>query len=349
MDLLKVLMLVAVASGYRLGAQPLTQVSTQCAAFSCPTANFSWPSNSTCVLFNTINFVRPCTLPATPFCNATSGLCQPAPANNITTDPAWPGEKCNATIPCQYGTCNNTVCIGVLAGSNCTIHDQCDPGLYCGAGDKCIPQIANLGTGCRSEFDCANNALCNMTTSSTNGTCYTVGSVGLGKVVTDCSGGVSHMCQTGVCTPTNPVKKIGFCSAAVLTVEKQPQNCTSDTDCVGTDSSNYFLSKCQCGVNALGHGYCQPFLGDPPGVQMIATWRSALAAARMCNTARRTSDGCLKNAKVYQGVFLAVYYYENYAQLQMNDDCIKRAFFNDYWMIPSFGQLLALTALILVL
>jgi len=222
---------------------------------------------------------------------------------------SYPGEACSSNSQCYNSqACTRGFCNGLAYLSTCSTHEQCAPGLRCGQNLKCVPQIDIGISGCRDANDCVNSASCNATYSSLNGICFQYASVPLGQIVTDCAYGFSYLCSTGTCQKvgTDYYASLGVCVEAPASMSKLPTNCTMDTDCQGTNGIDIFLSTCSCGFNKLGTAFCQPFIGDQPGVNFITTWVSALKKTdKKCNTARRTTSQCLQVVGAYDDTLVA--------------------------------------------
>lgn len=304
-----------------------------CGAYACASNSKSKPEKESCIWSNTSNSYNlwPCSSGYT--CNLTSTACTKNTEKLVYVNV---GEACNSNSLCLVGVCTNDVCKGFGQNKTCTSHDQCDPGLRCYDGNNtCQPQIQVGQTGCKSYLDCVNWASCNTTGSSQKGTCIEYASVQLGKAVSDCVGGFSYLCSFGACTKSTLFSSIGTCIYPPVSLLPNPKSCTSSSQCTGSSGGQIVTSSCDCGLNANGTSYCAPFLGDLPGQTLIQTWKKALMLAGACNTAHRSSDGCMAKAGMLKNTTQATLGYYSYSLYQNNDNCVRLVLNNDYWMASS--------------
>ena len=326
-----------------------------CNVYSCkpPTVSFN---NITCVYPNLLYstyLLWPCPT-SLPYCatNLTSLAnitCQAsAPAVVYSS---YPGEPCNTTSNCVFGTCNTGVCFGANLGEACTSHGQCNPGYHC-SNNVCAALIAAGGTGCKTDYDCVSTSGCNI--NATAGLCTPYFTVKPEARISTCNklseGGYSYLCNTGFCLSSSSRSAIGVCSEAPVASKPNPLECLSNTDCKGSTSSFNFTGTCTCGINPYAASYCQPFIGDLQGLGYVTALKAFVkkAYAMQCNTMRRFSQQCwnlFKNTKEYSALVKAQYLYQDYPKLQNNDDCIQTLVFNDYYEMPTFAAALCLASL----
>ncbi|CAG9323147.1 unnamed protein product [Blepharisma stoltei] len=345
-------MVLAISSARWLNNHSEDLLSTiSCKSYSCKTSNVTIPTGSCGLVSGTNVYLTPCSSTSTtPYCNTTNLnlTCRATPA--VAALQNYPGEPCSAQTDCKFGICTSSKCTGQSKGDTCTLHEQCNPGLMCSAGGVCATQIGIGVSGCRSYLDCVNYASCNATYSSSNGTCTQYSTVANGLVVTDCQNGLSEMCASGYCTKTgNFYGQLGVCSTAPTSSKTLPTNCTQNTDCLGTDGTNMYLSTCQCGYNSAGQSYCNPFIGDAPGQSLINKWVTALkASASVCNTVRRDADSCLSLIGKLDDINAADFYWNYYPKVQGNDLCVQSIYTSLYWA-ASNANLITFTVMIVSL
>ena len=322
-------LLQAFCSGDYLDFNPNLK-SSSCPSYSCSPPKASRPSPTTCIWPNATSsyYLYPCSSGTT--CNLTSYQCQ---ASIVTEQLSFVGEPCKASSNCYISTCVNSTCRGLGINKSCSSNYQCDIGLRCSSSNNtCQPQLLPGQTGCKSYLDCVNWATCNKTTTNNKGTCVGYSSVPLGSIVSDCSGGFSYMCKMGSCGKTSLFSNLAVCTYPAISNFPLPKTCTADTQCLGTSGGQTVTSTCGCGINPFGQSYCEPFLGDLPGKNMIATWNAALKLAGKCNTARRSSDACMKMIGLYKNTTQATLGFYSYSLYQNNDECIKSILTDDYWL-----------------
>ncbi|CAG9316870.1 unnamed protein product [Blepharisma stoltei] len=323
---------------------PVEATTVSCSAYSCAPFNFNMPTGYCMMKNNSTYYLRSCQSTTATYCNPNNGSCIVPPA--AVQALAYPGEACALNSDCVYGNCYAYVCKGLGKGVNCTSHEQCDPGLYCSLNSTCQEQIAANGSGCRSSYDCKNYAGCNMTYSMDNGICFAYASLAIGQIVTDCANGFSQMCKTGFCKVSDWFGNLGVCATAPTSVAL-PQACTIYTDCQGTDGTNLYLSSCSCGYNPKGTGYCAPFIGDAPGLNLISAWKNAIVKTdNKCNTFRRGSTLCLSRVGALSDITAATWNFNNYSKILENDACIKATVTEEYWNALDSSQHLIAFAII---
>lgn len=311
--------------------EQIIEGTSTCPSYSCAPVKTSKPQTKSCILAASSSdyYLWPCDSGMS--CNFTSTTC-----NTTTTsvELSYAGESCTTSANCYLSICTNSTCRGLAVNKVCTSHEQCDTGLRCYYGNNtCQTQLTVGQSGCKSYLDCVNWASCNTTSGSlAQSTCISYGSVPLGSYVSDCSGSFSYMCALGACTKTSLFTNIGVCVYPPISTYTLPKTCKKDTDCTGGWNGQTVTSKCVCGYNVNGTSYCQPFIGDPPGKNMITVWSSALKKSGKCNTARRSADACMKMIGLWTNTTQATLGYYNYPLYQANDQCVKVVINNNYWL-----------------
>lgn len=311
-----------------------------CQAYGC--ANLNGWENGTCITFaegiNTFA-INPCdTKSQFPYCDYTKA--ENNKWRNVTCGPnqtvlvRYPGENCTMNSQCLSGNCTGNICIGTAQGGYCGSSNECDIGLFCTSKNfqfTCQPLIAAYEFGCGSDFDCVNYCGCRFGVNGPPGMCYPYFSLGNGNS-TSCENGISLLCSTGACYGSG---YSGVCTTAPVSTMALGTPCTFNGQCTGKNSvSQSFTSQCTCGYNNGGLSYCQPFLGDAPGVaflKQMKTYFKSTGAVNMCQTARRFSIDCYQN---FGNNFTVAWL--NFTQNPMyigNDQCVKSVYTYDYWSI----------------
>lgn len=338
---LPVLFVIATANYF---TPRLQESKVSCSSYMCEPSNVVIPPTNCIQVSGSNVYINPCSTLSAPYCNTTSTLCTSSPIG--TTQISYPGESCGGGC-FNNAQCNNNICQGKNNLDSCQSHGECSPGLMCAENKKCLAQLGIGLSGCRDYNDCVNSAACNLTYSSVNGICLEYATVATGQTVTDCVGGFSHLCETGICSLSGEVfGSLGVCIEAPTSVGRIPKNCTLDTDCQGSNGNDIFLSTCQCGYNNQGTAFCKPFIGDLPGLNFIETWASAMQkTVGKCNTVRRAAQQCLQKVGAYESTLLATWEFEYFPELQGNDACIKAVYTSPYWSRPSGSVVLIITGL----
>lgn len=300
-------------------------------------------SSGICISFaNNTHSLAPCSDPLKPYCNTTlSGsisICQAAPT--LLPTKAYVGQFCNTTVPCVYGTCSNSVCVGKTQGKSCGSHNECDVGLRC-TETRCYPLLRVGDVGCKKDEECELKAGCNLLMGSQKGLCNPYYSVEEGGIATDCTNERSKLCKSGVCiTIGGKASKQSYCIAAPALNGTFPLTCTEQSNCTGISRPWNYPGVCSCGYNPTGTAYCSLFPGDQP-YQLALSSLAALIAKHTflaCNTARRFQPDCLKTVDptLYETYRVQSVYAEFYPQLQGNDNCVKRIYTNYYWTMSGW-------------
>lgn len=332
------LLLVVTASALR--SEEPEELALTCVKYACG----NWTNTGTCLQTNATNVsIQPCIAPLV--CNLTTSQCEVRPTPPAS--PGWPGEACSASNPCAYGTCTGRgLCQGAPVGSACELHDECDTGLMCNSTGFCSPLMPGGTVGCRSTFDCDYLSVCNKTFTDSTGTCITQGSVPLGQTVADCNNSFSLMCGTNACVAFDAQQLLGSCSQAVQSAYNTPVGCSQNSDCLGTDGTNYYVGSCQCGMNPTGAAYCAPFWNDIPGITLRNTMQLVYSHSDRCNTVRRYTNACFNATGNLNRMKVASFGFYYYSQLQQNDKCIKATFTATYWLSGTVALQLAALAIL---
>lgn len=308
-----------------------------CQKYGCPSVGVTFASLSACTN-QTKSFIslRSCSTGQT--CNLSTGNCTTT-ATSVSAN--YPGEVCTISTDCVSANCTNQICIGKALNAVCTDDGNCNPGLRC-LNSKCQSQL-NIGqTGCYNDYDCVNSAGCNVTTDGSLGTCLEYLSVSTGLTVTDCSGGVSRLCKSSECYKTASFGSYGVCKLATQSIASLPTNCSSNTDCLGTDGKYTYTGTCTCGYNSNGTAYCNPFNGDLPGQAYYQSWKNAINASAVCNTVRRFSTSCLARTGFLNKVTQMTWGFLMYPLIQNNDLCVQEVITSEYYEPISFAAHLVL-------
>ena len=86
------------------------------------------------------------------------GTCKEIPNSKALR---YPGEDCNATIPCREGsTCNKNKCSGSSFNETCDSDSQCLVGLYCDKVDKVCHNQKKEQESCEDSWECLNYLGC---------------------------------------------------------------------------------------------------------------------------------------------------------------------------------------------
>jgi hypothetical protein len=137
-----------------------------------------------------------------------------------------------------------------------------------------------------------------------------------------------------------------------VSADSQPKVCLGKSECVGaftTGTDKQLIeNSCDCGKNGSGNKYCAPFLGDMVGINYVELLQELVSpnANGFCPTSERLSDKCAEkyvsertNVNDINEILTSKLLFENYAQLQGNDYCVKETYNQNYWNnLPSGGD-----------
>ena len=319
----------------------LKAISITCPSYSCPPAGFTFKDSSTCMQErNTSIYLQSC--PSGTVCNSETSVCGPPESSY---ELGYAGDRCTSNSKCSSFSCVSGTCEGKNLNSSCSDHEDCNPGLRCSQSGICINLIQIGQSGCTDDYECANNAGCNVTGST--GTCIEYFSQPIEAFVNDCNNGVSKLCKTAECIKLPKFSLLGKCKIATQSLNSIPNNCSSNIDCKGTDGVDFFTGFCSCGFNANRNAYCSPFPGDMPGLAYYSVWKNALGASvGICNTLRRFSESCLELIGFKERVLEVTWGYVYYSQIQNNDACVKNVLTEDYYGSDDSGLLLFVGSLV---
>lgn len=278
----------------------------------CPQINS--PGNSTCQLFNN-----------------TSGY-----------QLSWPGESCVTDLNCAHGICQEDMCMGASFNQTCESDEDCNPGLYCGDDDICQFQYQIGESGCSRDYECVNNAGCNLT-STDSGICLPYLSLNTYDAVAPCSNTVNNLCSSGRCASNDTEN---FYCIYPKSVE-MPKICSANSDCqssVDPILNVTVQSTCSCSYSDTGYAYCGLFPGDEE-MQDLRTYLQQwfkYPDINRCNTVRRAAINCIEQYSTPEFYVKYTYYLtqaDYYPLLQGNDPCVKKIYTNYYWtLLDQFNE-----------
>ena len=253
-------------------------------------------------------------------------------------------------------TCEDGACVGYDEGDDCQYDYECNPGTYCKATTfKCAQQIAIGKTGCESDYDCVNNAVCKYGGGSRpdgsdllNGTCTLFHSLPTGadpghcgKIINGEWSYYSSTCAGLSCAVVDVMQDVFICLDTWTTKNSGP--CTLNSACQGVSTfkgKTYSYSRygqCTCGANTDGNAYCRQHLGDPvskPILDGIDKTRDSPKFLNVCNTAARFGLNCKRRVLSNDdfNVFLtAVLYERHFANIYKSEDCLIQVYAPQYW------------------
>lgn len=303
-----------------------------------------------CPAYNCTNTQNPCGSYTPSSKTYSLGSCPPsqycpAPSPSSTTvceavpqasGQAWAGETCNTTFPCVDSlVCTESRCSSPTPGGTCVANFQCGVSQFCGVDGVC-EDLVQVGGQCASDYQCVQNAGCDVSISEVSGICVRYFSKAAGQPLANCVSGSSLLCESSSCTegPTG-----ALCMGLVQSNSPVPAQCSPGALCTSTldSATNTALnSLCTCGFTSNGTAYCPAFPGDPVGVQYFSSllkWTQS-SAILQCNTQRRLSLYCLYShwdTEDYLQYLVAYFGMTMYVQIQANPVCVKEVFTDTYW------------------
>ncbi|OMJ86716.1 hypothetical protein SteCoe_11725 [Stentor coeruleus] len=264
----------------------------------------------------------------TPFCQPSSwnSTCAAEPAE-VTSNVAWPGESCKVDQNCIYGMCIKGFCNAQNLGMNCSVSDQCNPGLYC-KSNKCAFQIEANNPGCTSDYDCINGAGCN------NGICVNYFSINLSTPLSNCINNENLLCPNITCGMKSD--KNYYCGGGV---NSNTNACTSSNECVSSVDKILqvtFNSQCACTLGNPAKSLCTLMPSDINYTiyqQNMMNWINS-NNVRKCNSVRRFNDQCIsQHWDDYEELLFSKYNVLLYPGIVGNDQCTKEIFNTYYWKL----------------
>lgn len=272
--------------------------------------------------------------------------CPPLYEGNMLSNCTWPNleypmlypneQGCQMSAGCVMGTtCLNNVCVGNNFTQPCNSNFQCSPGLRCVDESFCEIQLNVNDTGCFSDTDCINTCGCNRNPyGSYPGTCLPYFSIKNNNPVYACNQYNSLLCESGQCVPGTDLSP-ATCVEAFQSPDPSPMECSKVEMCYSTNNNVTVFSDCVCGINPDAKSYCQPFLGDLAGQDVLSNlklWVTSEAISG-CNTERRFDWMCQKDWATGKAdkLYLAQAYYNLFPMLPGNDECAQAIYTNKYY------------------
>ena len=243
-----------------------------------------------------------------------------------------PGDLCQSTADCGgLSTCDlgKGVCVGRTTGQACNDQGDCDVGYTCRNADMaatCQPMIAK-GQKCGDYMPmslCQNNLACN------NGICTSLFSQPNGAVVTEESAAL--LCSTGFYTAGSKPNTAVCAAAPVSPSVALPIACSAGSLCYSKDKK--FSTRCECGFNSNGQGYCPVFPGDSTYLAYFAAFKAYMTSAgvNQCHYLDVLMPSCtgipFSQYEALEGLKNEVMYY---VSKMGNDRCVKNIITNKYW------------------
>lgn len=310
-----------------------------------------------CPTYNCTNTQNPCgsynpysktyslgSCPPSQYCPAPSSssntTCEAVPqASGL----AWAGETCNATFPCVDSiVCVEGRCSSPPLDDTCVANFQCGVSQFCGMDGIC-EDLVQIGGQCTSDYQCVQNAGCDVSINEASGTCVKYFSKGAGQPLASCVSGSSLLCASSSCWegPTG-----ALCMGLVQSTSPVPAQCSPGVLCTSAldSATNTTLnSLCTCGFTSSGIAYCPAFPGDPAGAKYLSSllkWTES-SAILQCSTQRRMHLYCLYSqwdTEDYLEFLVAYFGMTMYAQIQDNPDCVKEVYTPTYWVAQAAYQ-----------
>lgn len=267
----------------------------------------------------------------------------PSPTSNTTcqnvtasTGIAWGGEACNATFPC-FGQlkCKDNRCSMPALDGNCVGNFDCGSSQFCGLDGVC-DDLVEIGGTCTSDYECVQNAGCDVSITASVGVCTPYLSKAEGTPVANCASGFSLLCESSSCYESSTG---AVCMGLVQSTGPMPVQCSANSICSSTVDpvTNTVLSGlCTCGFTSTGASFCPAFPGDSIGIQYLSLLRkwTQSKSIRACNTQRRLDLYCIySNWDTEDYLQYAMVYYEEtmYSLIQANSPCVREVYTSTYW------------------
>ncbi|CAG9331413.1 unnamed protein product [Blepharisma stoltei] len=318
----------------------------QCTKYTCKTSSQNFDPLTCAYLDNSSNtyYAQACAK-STDDCFQVQGFnysCGPTYTSGIS----FPGEECKSANDCHSlytAGCKDGICVGSAEGQDCNSSRSCEPNFYCQLTlNICKPLIKIGETGCLNDYECVNNAACNVTdiNNPSLNTCYPWHSFGVHDPVGGCESGISALCPYNYCQENSDTNF--YCTDLLSSPVTPASQCdiNSSDNCQST-SDPFFTppfsikGTCSCGLNSQGNANCQIFPGDLPYqayLKQLNKWNSSEHITK-CNTMRRFHKNCVKTywSKKESDAF-SFYQVQNsmYSQIQGSESCVLDAFALNY-------------------
>lgn len=315
----------------------ITCVSATCPKYGCTEKKVTLSSGACSKYSDSRYYITPCEDKVENYCDFSEN------AESYCKVPekeyAYPGEKCSEENDCLYSVfgCKNNVCQGAAVDEECADSHMCSPGNYCNSNHKCVQLIKEGQSGCTSDFDCVNTAVCD------NSTCITYSSLSPGTQVYSCSKGRNYACDSNSCGLVN---SIYTCLDPYGKKGSNPVSCSSSADCNSQGDMLYnYVSEgvCSCGHNENADKYCDVLPGESEYqsfLEMSKKWHSGKAVLK-CNTMRRRADKCIKDWWGYSNKIKLLYWTKlvwEYPILVDMDYCVETALHGEFKEIKKSYQ-----------
>lgn len=265
---------------------------------------------------------------------STNTTCVEVPA---ATGYAWAGEVCNSTFPCvAQGTCVQGRCTSPIPYEPCDSNIDCGVSQYCDSDGICA-DVQPIGSACVSDYQCQQNAACNVSIEMEYGRCVAYMSLQPGAPLAECQSGINLLCSSGTCAQTTSGS---LCMSPVASRSPTPVQCTKDSQCISavdpvTNSSKSGL--CTCGFAGNRAQYCPAFPGDSVGVSYYSALRLWLNSTAIlnCSTQRRLNLYCVYShwdTENWLKLLTAYLNYSMYPLVQANSQCVRQAYTQNFWI-----------------
>lgn len=317
----------------------LSLSSEKCPSYSCSTSTST--TDSACITYSNYVYTLFQCSNITDYCVTSGpgqeGFCQ---ESYEAVYHYYPGQECASDSECQSNVCQNEICQGNATGELCTGNKACAVGLSC-KGGVCSNLISIGEFGCFNDYDCVNNAGCNMITAEGGGECVEYYSIDSYENVDNCYGNYNRLCKSTTCSE---YQGNNICLDLMQNNGNSPYACNTTDYCYSQPDSytgTVLYGKCECALN--GNSYCSLFAGDPEAYE-YKNYRNAWVNSKeihLCHTTQRFEESCIEqnwDSKKYSYFYYADYV-NFYQKIYDAEQCVLEIYFPvTYYHLVNFEE-----------
>jgi len=341
------MVLMVIAEGYAQTCTKISWANMNLAGNTESMVGQSWLNGTTLYTWNTYE-KEYCKLMST---SPLNGICY-SNATHYEFFPmeiSFPGERWDpkrAFYECGYGykVCSAFRWIGFLQNEICTMHEDCNPGLYWDSSTSTCQKVKDLGIQCKSSPECGRTAACiYLNSADANGKCVEYYTIEDNTSIYAKTEEDTFVCASGYAWLSSVSGvyeyKVGadFQAGAYVwgksvVSENAGIECTTNTDCKTSVSGVYAKCGCSSGSSLMFWGI---LTGNTEWKEYFTAVQTYYKNTKDCHNARNFDGVCtqdeLNNEKMCKKLIA-----KNYLAYTNAPECVK--LYSNRYLYPDVDE-----------